>query len=256
MSNKDFTLIQQYYNLELGDAELQAFESRMQRDEVFSQQVLDFHESQHFAKKHYETKEELEREKSWQQTKTQTPSNTRTLPTRYLKLAASVLILIGIWSLVNFFTNSEKEKWESLLVQANEAVPPLNYHTLRSSNLESTEELIVDGYDLLLEKNYADATVLFSKVPSSDQYYADALLLGAICNFKIGDYHTSLNLLAQLESINNSSQVKHLLWYKCLNYLELKELDKARFTLNQLTTGDRKESVNELIRLIDQLNEK
>ncbi len=255
MVDKDLTLIERYYNFLLSDSELKDFESRMEQDAVLTQKVLDYHLAHKTAREFYNSAEERERVMAWEKLLQGDKSKKNYAKRTYLGWAAGILLLVGLWATSFWLKEDKPQNWSDLLVKAKTMTPDLNYRLLRGENPVLEEEILKDGYALLLSENYRKAIVLFSVVTVDDPYYEDALLLSAISHYELKEYQASLLTLSKMKATANTEQQIYLWWYESLNYLELRDVQKVRSALNQLKKQDGKikEKADQLIQLIDQV---
>jgi len=240
--NKDFGLIQKYYSFELSEKELAQFKTRVEEDEKFSKLVMSYHKSQKEASNYYQSKEELERKEKWNKLLLKEELLFFKKKNSFIGFkglaAASILLLVGITSLFYFFSENDNERWSKLLAEGKAMSPDLELTLLRGEVDNQEEKLFKDAHDFYLMEDYDAVIHLLKKVPEHDLHYEDAILLEAISHYRLGEYQHSLNVLNSFE--DKVEQEALLLFYKSLNYLEQKEIEKAKEILIQLNTANQK----------------
>lgn len=241
MSN-DIQFIQRYYQFDLSEEELNDFKNRMDSDEAFADLVLQYHSSQKTAADFYQSEEDQNRTANWESViKGETPSEIKK-PTGFSypwRIAATLLALIGISSLLFIVTGNDTDRWENLAEEAKEMSPKVEFLAMRGQDAENKEKTLVsDAYALYLSGEYPSAIKLFNKVADGSEYYSDAIFFTALSYYQEKKYDQFFSLLDSTEHNTTPKLQQQLLWYKGLIYLEQQEIDKASNIFEDLSTAD------------------
>lgn len=242
MSN-EFQLIQRYYQFDLLEKELNDFRNRMDSDKAFARLVFHYHSSQKAAAEFYQSEEDRNRTANWERVlKGETPFEQKKTPhfSYAWRIAATLLVLIGISSLLSLFAKNDSEKWANLAIEAKEMNPRVEFAAMRGHE----KSLITDAFALYHSGEYPSAIQLFNKVADDSEHYSDAILFTALCYYQEKEYDQFFSLLDTTERNLPPKWQQQLLWYKGLIYLEQQEIDKASYIFEDLSIANTELGIN------------
>ena len=232
------TLIQKYLKGKLTSVEEMQFQKYMKEDPSFAESIPFLQEVHYaFAKGDYDTtKVQLENYRKEIHRKNR----------RLWSVAATVLVLIGLGSILFLNGTSESEKlYATHFEPYKNVVQPV----LRSTDKETQREKAFRAYD---EGAYDDAVKSFDEVlkinpdPVLEFYKANALL-------KEEQYEEAITIfqkgLGTADSLTDERQ-----WYLGLAYLKLEKVDRAKSFLRILTTTTGAFKAEEAQLILDQLD--
>ncbi len=225
----DVELIDKYFEFQLSEEELVAFEKRILVDSEFEQKVLTYYESEVTTNVLFENHEQQQRAQKWKELldKEHTPkSKVISLKWQWISgIAASILIIFGIWQ---FNTKTEPLDLTIALESAWNKKVGLDYNTLRSSVKDSLKNQIVNAYRNYENKKYDSTLVILNHFKKTSPYYEDALLLRGLSLYENGFIEVSLKTLDTLVNYPTQKKAKVALWYQGLIYLKEGNLIAAK----------------------------
>ncbi len=170
---------------------------------------------------------------------------------RYIRIAASLLILAGILS---FFIKPSSDAAFSKLYAENFTAYPNDYQEVERGEAEETAaKEILANYS---NKDYSKVISGIDTYLNSTNLQDDKLLFfKAMALMGLDKHDEAKDLLNTLENSNNlKTYYNQIAWYSALNYLALQDPNNAKIELSKLlnSTDDfRKTSAKELLAELD-----
>jgi tetratricopeptide (TPR) repeat protein len=221
---KDYELIQRYFDFELEEQELEIVNRRMEEDAAFLERMRIFRS----------TEEGVLAIGSAQRTAKTVPlSNTRKQGnrTRWRALAAAVTLLIGSAFAFWLFSNptlSPEELADSYWAESES----VTFSNLRSSDSASgASTALVKASDQFRQQNFlASLETLAAFSPTAADYHKATLLKGQIY-FEQGEYETAIEEFQNTIDHLNNEYNDWAYWYQALAYLKVDEVELAKENL-------------------------
>jgi hypothetical protein len=217
MKEEELILIDNYFQQKLTDAERVDFENKLKTDQEFAQTVAFYSHTKAIERDHILK----ERHKEWT---SQKPGKSINFTPKFaIGLAASILLLAGIWF---FEIGNKKDSLElaTNYIQTDLATLPLK--------MDATEDSLELGKKLYNNKNYKEAFELFNTInkPEAKEYQGLSAL-------QSGDYLRATALFEQQaqnqELLNNKGK-----FYLALTYLKMGEKAKGEALLKEVVDGN------------------
>ena len=236
MNDKDLQFIERYFSFDLDEAALNAFVERMQKDEAFAKQVLDFHASQKQVQALYESEEETNRKNEWNQLfEADLEQVTKPRQIKLWWLAAAAIVLIGLFVGLLQADFNGTPTIDSVLAEAESLTPTLPFNDTRGTNAVQAEKLFYDAYALFKAKEYKAAVTLLAQVPEASELYTDAQFLKGVSHYNASDLAETLWAFEKAEPHASTEQQAQIIWYRALILLRQGNIEVAKTELRKIT---------------------
>jgi len=218
---EDIELITRFFELDLSEEELIAFEKKASQDPEFQSKIVTYEEAKSIVAKEFEGKNNQSRISAWKNLldKQETRKSSNYISWKWMGgIAAGFAILFSIWQVNNVF---QEPNMDTLIAHSWDKNVGLGYYTNRSDAQNPSQEKIVNAYLAYKDKKYKTAIDLLQYFKDDEQYFEDAVLIKALAIHKIGDSKKALDLLNTLTKNTTSNIAKTANWYKGLIHLDL-----------------------------------
>ena len=210
-TNKDFELIDKFLNNELNENEFAEFERQMQENEAFAAEfekrelahkLLDFA----IVKNLKEQLNELE-----EQSKVVSLSSRRKRRMYILSIAASVLVLIGVFTI--FMPGGGASGSELAALNYNSP----DFIGQRDGGLQDTGKQLMDqAASALKEGNYEAAIPLLNQIPDSSAFYLQAAYYLAHTDYLAERYAAAEQAFQEVANSQDIRLIEEAQWYALL----------------------------------------
>ncbi len=243
--------IERYFNEQLTEDELKAFEYRLHTNPEFKQQVKEYQSIfeglnklrvNELEKKLTAASTEISTETETPQINSQPKQKTSKIePTasvpktgmirRLVPLVAAAAAAVLLWFGLPLLMESDSAKFQRL--QAEYATSP-RIENLMSAGTKD-EEIMKEGKNAFLTKDFKKAVAIFNKIVGDDEA---ALYLGHSL-FESGEYSKAENVYATLQAAPNTDISNEADWYLAQCYLKdlPKQKEKLLVVLNKITNS-------------------
>lgn len=150
-------------------------------------------------------------------------------------IAASIVLLIGIGSIIKYGSASRSYSYEILF---NEYYQPYksDYNTRSDENVVSNLYLAFQLYE---RKEYDKAIEFFSKVTEEDHTILIAYFYKGVSCIEIADYKRALDSFNKVLKSDSNPYYPQAHWYSSLTWIKLNNAEQAKDHLNWLIANDR-----------------
>ncbi len=218
---EDIKLITRFFDLDLSEEELAAFEMRMSQDPAFLNKVDIYKKATSIVADEFKDKKEQSRIGKWENLldKQEQTKRSNKISWKWIgSIAAGLAIVFFIWKGSEMF---QQPQMDQLIAASWDKNVGLGYYTNRSDAQSPSQEKMVKAYLAYTNKEYNTAIDLLQNFNDDEKYYEDALLIKALAIHKIGDSKKALNLLNTLTNNTTSNIAKTANWYTGLIHLDL-----------------------------------
>ncbi|MEL7144918.1 MAG: hypothetical protein AAFO69_01015, partial [Bacteroidota bacterium] len=144
-----------------------------------------------------------------------------------LSIAASIVLLLGVFSIFNLTTPGYEEAFTAYYTPYDGVV-----------NTRGEETALDEGITAYHEKRYADATSLLTEQKSIDGITnGQQYLLIASCYLELDKPDKSLEWLSKIAASESSLIIANQKWYQSLAYLLKDDITKSKQILKELAEG-------------------
>ncbi|MBQ4818910.1 hypothetical protein [Aquimarina sp. MMG016] len=226
IQDKDILLITRYFDLELSEKEMKAFDQRFQEDMEFANKVNRYQKSVNLVDNTYPNSNQEQRDEKWKQLISEDSVSTNTTTWKWIAgIAATVLILISSWY---FIFPLQENNLNELAQQAWGKKAGFSDYQIRNTSESNPKQVVISAFKSYEQKDYSSTIEALENYNPSLLYYEDALLIRALAIHKMSNSKKALQLLDSLENYPTRKLSKEARWYKGLIYLDLNDLESAK----------------------------
>ncbi|MCX7986340.1 MAG: hypothetical protein N2662_05325 [Bacteroidales bacterium] len=158
--------------------------------------------------------------------------------TAYLSIAASLVILLGIFGVIRFTMYTSGKNYEDIFFKYYQTYP-ISYQSRSMQNVgeENLINMAIQAYE---NKEYYKAITLFSNIETSipDCTLMASFYKGVSC-IEVSDYKNALQSFNRVITAPYNSYTANAHWYIALTWLKLNNADESIKHLNWLVRNDR-----------------
>lgn len=233
MIEKDFNLIERFFQMDLDERELSDFKKRMDEDAAFNTKVEKYQLANKTAHELYLPGYQNILEKQKQEFKDSHAAKVKKMPTsrKWLSIAAAVsMLLIAGYFLVNTKSNSLEDLQRTALRMADNTI---NVDALGESGTRSNTPLEINSVLEAYKKEEFEKVIVLSEKYLQQ---ADILLLRALALHKSGKSDEAIEHMKALISLPSGQKDAALWWLTSIHLEQGKTLEAKQF-LQQIIDG-------------------
>ncbi|MDO6759897.1 hypothetical protein Q4566_06760 [Tamlana sp. 2_MG-2023] len=230
MQDENYILFESYLSEMLSTDEILAFESRLKVEPELNQAFQTYKELSGFLEHKFENEEASKvfqehlnkiSEAHFNKVKsiTETKGTTKIHPILKYLVAASIVVLFGIFTYNQFSTPSFSDY--------------NNYETISLTVRSGQDKLLKIAENAFNAKDFAKAEEAFSKLINEDKNNAELKLYRAISNLELDHFEIADGLLEELRTGNSAFKNKAI-WYLGLSKLKQKDYNAALVILKSI----------------------
>ncbi|MGY3791722.1 hypothetical protein [Aquimarina sp. 433] len=226
IEDNDIALITRYFDLDLSEKEMEAFDQRFQNDPDFAIKVTKYRLSIGLIKEHYPNQEQEERSEKWKQLISENPSVNQKQSWKLIAaIAATIVILVTSWY---FSVSSSEINLKVLAKNAWDKNVGFSDYLVRNNVEDNPKKLVINAFKSYKKKNYQSVLEQLKDLDNSYRYYEDVLLIKALATYKTGHSKKALQILDSLKNYPSEKLSKEAQWYMGLIYLDQDDLIAAK----------------------------
>lgn len=227
IKDKDILSIERFFNLELSEEELLAFEIRIAKEPGFAKKLDLYKESMDLVEKKYNVDIEKTRLEKWRKiiAKENTPKATLIHWRWVVGIAASIVLIFFGWYYAN---HTQQQNLAAIIQDSWDKKIGLDYRMMRTTNRDSLQTIILNGFDAYEAKKYREAITIFKSFTPITPYYEDAMLITGLSQYRLGKVDEGLKSLEILSNHPTGKKTKVALWYQGLIYLDTGDTEAAQ----------------------------
>ncbi len=226
----DLQLIERFFERELTEQELTDFEARLKVDTDFAEKVERFGYAHQEVEKIYYTNERQAFKEKWASIldaeEEAPPQKVRTLRHYALRIAAAILLILGMVVVMNQFSPSN-DNFQAIAVQKWEQSEMTI--TMRNKSQPVPGAVIWDKAEKAYkERQFSEALGILDLLGDDP----DALLWKGRCHFELRQTPEAISHFEAVIQHKDGGKKDLALWYQALVYLYDNDVDAARKNLN------------------------
>jgi len=156
----------------------------------------------------------------------------------YLAVAASVVLIVGIFGVVRFTAFTSEKNYENIFYKYYQAYPII--YQSRNVHLDNEENLVNLAVQAYENKEFYKAITLFSNIETSipDCTLMAAFYKGVSC-IEVSDYKNAIQSFNKVITAPYNTYTASAHWYMALTWIKLNNVDEGVKHLNWLVKNDR-----------------
>lgn len=237
---RDYTLIQRFFDFDLSPKELEDFDQKVSTDATFAKRVHIYRQSEQFIEQQFPPLKEVQQPQ-------QRNRSTRTA------LAIGILLLIGGLIALFFLLQPSPGEVADKAWYATEKL--LFDDTLRSIQDDSTTDntistLLSEASDALNAGDYEEALSILTPIPTPAAGIVHVLRGQA--QYELGAYPDAINNFNLALDSPNTADKDIVTWLLALTYLKTENVEAAKTLLEQIVAADlpKAEAAQEILQQI------
>ena len=238
--NDNYDLITRFFDFDLNEEELAAFDKRLENDEAFFDEVSQVERSQKmiaamFDKDIVDEKNRLKKEilKKIRSSDQATP--VVQMPSSKWKYMLAVAATIAMLVAAFLFWPSPSPDYRAIADNFYQNTNHLSHSGNRNEEMQTDLE---KAFLHVEKKAYEDALLILQSIPASFSAYEDVLMLEGRCYFEMNKIDTAVEKFEAVLQLPDGNQEGLASWYLALTALKDGELDVVQNKLNDIIDGD------------------